>query len=995
MKAPPATTTETVQRLVAECLDRIEREGPTAVEEFLELHPEHAAAVRTRLEHLRDAGLLEAPASAEVRFPERLGPFRLIERIGGGGMGVVYLAEQEPLGRKVALKLVRPDLLYFEGARERFRREIEVVARLKHPGIVPVYTVGEEEGIPFYAMEHVEGRSLDGLLRSLRGRDASELGGGDLLRAVGGEGDAVTLESGRPLAEASWVDACCHVMLQLARALEHAHGQGVLHRDLKPSNVMLTAGVRVLLLDFGLASTRGTSRLTRTGSQVGSLPYMAPEQLRGQAVDERTDLYAIGVTLYELLCLRLPYFARDPEETRRRILEGVPRPPSEENPALSWDAETVCLTAMERDPARRYPSARALADDLRAVLRRMPIAARRPGPWLRARRFAQRNPASSTAVALGALIVAGSVAFGVREQAASRALTRALDGKDAALQEARGGFLAALEATNEMLREVGAVDLRDVPRADELRRALLADAARFYEDLLARHPEDPELRRAASTGFTARATLLLELGDVEGADASLTRAFDLLEGLRTEHPLDPVVLSNLALSFRARTGQLFDQGNEVGAVAAARRTIELRREVVGVLESRGAEASEVREHRRELATDLSNLGGLLQTQHRLSESIEMLLECRRVLEELAGEAPVSTEANRALAMSLAELGVTLWQLGRLDESRAAIEPAIELLDGILQAQPEDLEALDLHARLVFNLSWLIEDGGDPERAFQLAERCLRTYTELAREYPTRFDPASLRIRALNRTGGIRYAQGRLAEAAERFEEALQLTEEMLTVYPDLPDTGKNLVDSLTNLGMHRLAIDEHGEAEDLLRCALDELEVLCARHPSAFLTGLYRNRATLLLARTLLAKGDLGGARSLTDAEDARTRAQRDGTLEREQAFTETLIVLVEIAAAQGDRSTVVAVCRDLHSARARASYQRRAAGLLLTAGDVSHGLPAEILELALDLLELSRESGEDAAAEELSAADDLRALRGHPRFQELIARGEVASRAR
>lgn len=992
MKAASVATREEIERLVAECLDLMDAEGGSAVEEFLARHAEHAPAIRSRLERLQDAGLLETPASAEPHFPERLGSFRLIERIGAGGMGVVYLAEQEPLGRKVALKLVRPDLLYFDGARERFRREIEVVARLKHPGIVPVYTVGEEEGIPFYAMEFVEGRSLDDLLRGLRGRDPRELGGRDLVEAVGGEAGAVALESGRPLAEATWVDACFHVLLQLVRALEHAHGQGVSHRDLKPSNVMLTSDVRVLLLDFGLASTRGSSRLTRTDSQVGSLAYMAPEQLRGQEADERVDLYAAGVTLYELLTLRLPYLARDPEETRRRILQGLPPPPREENAAVPWDAETVCLTAMEREAARRYPSARAFADDLRAVLRRMPIAARRPGALLRTKRFMQRNPARSTGVALGALLVVGSIVFGIEQRRIGRDLTRALGQKQDALLEARAGFLAALEATNEMLREVGAVDLRGVPRADELRRELLADAARFYEDLLARHPADPELRQKAATGFTARAVLQVELGDATGADASLARAVELLEGLREEQPLDPAVLTGLAQSLSARFLQLSSQGDLDAALAAARRAARFRRESLAALADRGIDVITV-QARSDLATELSNVGVAFGARRRLPESLELLQESQRMREELVQESPESLEPKRLLGECLMNIGATLQQLGRLEECRSALERALALFEAVLQAAPDDFVTFQTHAQVLFNMAWLAEDGGDMEEAFALAERSLAAYVELGRRHPTQFEPAAVRVRALNRMGGVRLEQQRLTEAGELFDEALGLAEELHAAHPDFAEATKVFVDALTNVGMHRLALGRFEEAEELLRGALDEFESLCVRYPSACEYGTFQSRATLPLGRALLAQGSLDEARSVADAECVRMRSRQDGTPEREAGLAYALSLLAEVAAAQGDRPTVVEACRELATLEAKPADHRRAAGLLLT---TEHGAQpsAEILELALDLLERSRR-GKDAPAEDLSAAEELRALWSHPRFQELVARKPLAQDVR
>lgn len=184
--------------LVVECLDRMESEGDSALDALCASHPEQANALQSRIRTLRAAGLIGgAPVAAAGGFPERLGDFQLVARLGAGGMGVVYRARQVSLGREVALKLIRPEHLYFDGARERFRREVEATARLQHPGIVPVYTVGEERGVPFFAMELVDGASLGDVLERLRGRDPATLSGADLLAQLPGEGSS-------PLFDGSW-----------------------------------------------------------------------------------------------------------------------------------------------------------------------------------------------------------------------------------------------------------------------------------------------------------------------------------------------------------------------------------------------------------------------------------------------------------------------------------------------------------------------------------------------------------------------------------------------------------------------------------------------------------------------------------------------------------------------------------------------------------------------------------------------------------------------
>jgi serine/threonine protein kinase/formylglycine-generating enzyme required for sulfatase activity len=415
----PADRTED---LIAECLERLEAEGDTAIEAVCAQHPESAARVREGVARLRRLGLATADPDVVARdaIPERLGDFRLLRRVGAGGMGVVYLAEQQTLQRQVALKLIRPEFLYFPGARDRFDREIKAVLQLQHPGILPIYTVGETSGIPYFAMEWVDGATLDQVLHHLGGNTPERLSAADLAAIVGWS----------PVhAGASWVETSFAILQRVAEALHHAHERGVVHRDVKPSNILLARDGRVLLVDFGLALTHQASRLTRTGSQMGSLPYMSPEQVRAvpDRIDRRTDIYSLGVVAFELLTLKTPYFSDTTEVTRKLILEGRAGAIRQLNRTVSRDAEAVCLKSMDVDVERRYHTAEAFAQDLGRVLAHRAVTARRPGPWLRTRRFVQRRPTLSLGIAMGALLFLGALGFAWRERQSADAIRRLAD----------------------------------------------------------------------------------------------------------------------------------------------------------------------------------------------------------------------------------------------------------------------------------------------------------------------------------------------------------------------------------------------------------------------------------------------------------------------------------------------------------------------------------------------------------------------------------------
>jgi hypothetical protein len=447
----------------------------------------------------------------------RLGDFRLVREVGRGGMGVVYEAVQEPLGRRVALKVLPaggPDAR----RRERFVREARTAAALDHPHIVPVFSVHETpDGVGFYAMRFVDGAALDAVVRALRaraglGRDAAGPGStGDLLAAglaTGFVGAAPPAAPGAvprtPHADPRFVRAAARLAADAAGALQYAHDRDVVHRDVKPGNLILDPRGHVWLTDFGLALARSAGGGETTGGRAGTLRYMSPEQAAGRRdlVDGRTDVYGLGATLYELLTLRPAVDAATDSELLRRVADADPTPARRLNPAVPADLETVVHKALAKAPADRYPTAAALAADLRRFLDGRPVLARPlSGPqrlWRWARR--RRKPLGVAAAALAAGAVAGLAASGVWVYRAYRA-------EEAARQQAEGRQAAA-EAREQLLLDLVALldrserVLMDIPGAQDQQRALVVKAKAVLA-LLADEPGPPGTSAGSRTGRAA------------------------------------------------------------------------------------------------------------------------------------------------------------------------------------------------------------------------------------------------------------------------------------------------------------------------------------------------------------------------------------------------------------------------------------------------------------------------------------------------------------
>jgi serine/threonine protein kinase/formylglycine-generating enzyme required for sulfatase activity len=410
---------------------------------------------RSQLDELFEIDRLLRPRAAAIRAGTIVaGDFRIVREIGRGGMGQVFEADQLSLRRRVALKVLRTALV--SGRRvERFRREAESAAQLKHPHIVPIHAFGEDEAldVAFIAMDLVEGSTLAHVIRRLRELRRFALSESDVMASVDGS-DSTTASPREDYfrTAARWV-------AQVAEALAVAHANGVVHRDVKPANILVRRDGVPVLSDFGLAHLEGDVELTRTGDLLGSPSYMSPEQIRGDAVDARTDVYSLGVTLYEFLALEVPFEAESNAALHRKILEEAPPSLRRRNPRLPRELETITLKALEKEPRHRFAGAADMAADLRRFLRGEPIVARPVGPLVTTLKLVRRNrlPVAIALAAVAAIATLAGlwVASGApRRAAVARALAEArlaLAAGDVAAATGPVGTLATLDPASPEL----------------------------------------------------------------------------------------------------------------------------------------------------------------------------------------------------------------------------------------------------------------------------------------------------------------------------------------------------------------------------------------------------------------------------------------------------------------------------------------------------------------------------------------------------------------
>jgi serine/threonine protein kinase/Tfp pilus assembly protein PilF len=816
-------------RVADEFTDRVNRGERPDVEDYARRYPEMASILRQVLPALQVMGSGSpavdpgrAQAAGEALVSGCLGDFRLVREVGRGGMGVVYEAEQVSLGRRVALKVLPLAATLDPRQLQRFHNEARAAAGLHHTHIVPVYGVGCERGVHYYAMQFIDGRTLADLIAERRGEAPAPV------PAVAQAGAAAASATTAPAARATSAAApgaasfrrAAEWGIQAAEALDCAHALGVVHRDVKPANLLVDGGGRLWVTDFGLAQVHSDARLTMTGDLVGTLRYMSPEQAlaRRAVLDHRTDVYSLGATLYELLTLRPPFDGKDRQELLRQIAFEEPPPPRRLDRAIPAELETIVLKALEKNAAERYATAQDLADDLECFLKDEPIRARRPPLWLRLRKWGRRHRPLVAGLAAGllTLLVVGVVlAVGYQRR----------------LMETERGVTAALVQA-ETLREEGD-KLIDHPERWQATARLALAAVEKAEELLATGVATASLmRRVEKARATVEAAmadsgLLIELNRIRleqatakrgrfGVDASASSYAKALGdyGVGLEAPEsagERIRSSRLRESLLAALEDWWRVCDDDGA----RQQIELVLEAAdptNVFRARWREAA----GRRDGAA-LVKMAGELETQRlppavvrcRAAKltSLNQWAAAERLLKAALARDPGDFWLNHTLGMVIQEQGPT-----RAEEAVGYLRAALALRS--------DSPAVHL------NLGLALEDKGDIEGAIG----CCRAALDI--------DPKD--AYAHNNLGILLMSKERLDEAIGCFQRAIAIApkdayphnnlgnalwaserrDEAIACYQRAIDIDPKFYNALDNLGSRLGSMGRSEEAIDCLRRAI-------------------------------------------------------------------------------------------------------------------------------------------------------------------------------
>jgi tetratricopeptide (TPR) repeat protein len=782
------------------------------------------------------------PRAETAQFPTDLPDYRILGRLGRGGMGIVYEALQISLNRVVALKMIRAGVDAGPDELARFQIEAEALADLQHPNIVAVHEVGRHHSCPFLTMEFLDGGSLHDLL------------------------------SGRP----QQARTAASLVETLARAMHCAHLRGIVHRDLKPANILLQAKSEIRnpksetvtamrasdfefrtsdftpkITDFGLAKRlQEGRRQTVTGMIVGTPNYMAPEQAEGRSdkVGPLADVYALGAVLYEMLTGKPPFEGETQLDTIRKVLSDEPTSPRAHQPTVPRDLSTICLKCLEKHPERRYRSAEVLADDLRRYLNGEPILARATGPAERIWKWAKRRPAQAalacvvlTAVAL----TAGILIYSYRKISI-------------AYGESQENAAVAFDAVDHLYTRMAEERLLDEPNKDPLREELLARAPALYERIARQPSLDPAVRRQTALAWFRLGDIHRVLDQADKAEAEFQQAIERQEALCREEPNNAIYQDELAES-HIWLGELLRENQQrlLDAEPHFREALDCRRRA---LELTTHDAAMRRKLSLGVARSHYNLGIVAMDTARPDQA---RVEYDRAVSDLSTlllAAPDDVNCRQDLARALVNRGILNKENERLEQARADYNAARDHLANLRRRVPNRVAYKYEYAVVQQNLGNLFAGMDSATEASAARQDALRLLKELTSDFADRPRYKKKLANTLNSQGIALDAAGDRHGAEQCWKEACNLLEPLAKDPSAPPDYKAILGIALGNLGWLKTEEKNWSEARPLIQAALADLhEGASPQLKRKDYESALRNN-TLTLAETLVQLGEHAAA---------------------------------------------------------------------------------------------------------------------------------------
>ncbi len=857
------STSSATDRELADVLDRyllsLEQNTPLDVERLIADHPHLAADIRSFVEsiemlHGATHGLHEPETNLAFPKPvesqplsrhseKRLGDFEIGPEIGRGGMGVVYEATQISLQRKVALKVLPFAAMWDHKQIARFQNEAQAAAQLHHPHIVPVFAVGQERGVHFYAMQLIQGRSLDQILGELR-REAVQEVDQCIVSTMAIESTLNSkLSSEHAAGQTRYCRAIAGLGIQAANALHYAHECGVVHRDVKPSNLMVDHRNKLWITDFGLARVQDSPGVTVTGDVVGTLRYMSPEQATGKhaLVDPRTDIYSLGASLYELLTLRPAFPGEDRQAVMQAIGNEEPTPPRTIDPAIPVDLETIVLQAMAKSRDERYTTAEQLADDLNRFLEGKPTLAQRPTVADRAAKWVRRHRTIVSLAAAFLLILTAVSTTG------AILLTREHNSRLKALAKSNVNFKQAREVVERFGTEFSR-ELARLPGSEPLRHELLIYALKYYQEFIDRAANDPLLQADLANAQLQAGTIADQLGDQEAAEQAFRTAAKLFGELAatTEKPADfqqqhATALNNLAMLFAAQ-GQLAEARQQYSAA------IRLQTQVTSS-KDQGASAKRV------LAEMFANRGLLERQSGEQNAARKSLTHSIALLETIVATKDADRDTRHALAMAFNNRSF-MEQEHDWTAAEASCRAAVSLLTQLVEESKDDQSASarsDL-ALSYNNLAAILGHQSKNDDAIVAFQQAVKLQEQLVRQAPVVVQYRSDLAITWNNLAQALARDDQNTEAASAYERAQVLFEQLVGDFPRDIRFRSSLAGVLNNRGMASELAGDFQQALVAYKQAIEHQQIAVLQAPQQtqyrdFLSKHYFNCARTL--RTL------------------------------------------------------------------------------------------------------------------------------------------------